>query len=130
MEEGDLPIGAGCRELLLEPLDLLRRRVGAVESEEADVGLRAERVVELPFHVEKLVEPLLARVVVAQRRVELHAGIQQRLVGQLELLLEVLRPFRSVKVVSHEHDEVVLESAVEYGHLPGHTSELQSPMYL
>src|ERR1035441_6705361 len=95
MEEGDLPIGAGCRELLLEPLDLLRRRVGAVESEEADVRLRAERVVELPFHVERLVESLLARVVVAQRRVELHAAIQQRLVGQLKLLVEVLRPLRA-----------------------------------
>src|ERR1035438_9630309 len=95
MEEDNLPIAAGCRELLLKPLDLLRRRVGAVESEEADIRLRAERVVELPFHVEQLVEPLLACVMVAQRRVELHAGIQQRLVAQLELLLEVLGPLRS-----------------------------------
>src|ERR1035437_674838 len=129
MEEDDLPIAAGCRELLVEPPDLLRLRVGAVESEEADVGLRAERVVELPFHVEQLVEPLLARVVVAQRRVELHAGIQRRLVGQLELLPEVLWPLRSVKVVSHCHDEVVLEPPVEY-RSEEHTSELQSRQYL
>src|ERR1035437_894038 len=119
MEEDDLPIAAGCRQLLVEPPELLRVRVGAVESEEADVGLRAERVVELPCHVEQLVDPLLARVVVAQRRVELHAGIQQRLVGQLELLPEVLWPLRSVKGVSHCHDEVVLEPPVEYGHLLG-----------
>src|SRR5665811_507637 len=119
MEENDLPIVVRCRKLFLEPPDLLRLGVGAVEGEEADFRLRAERVVELPFHVEQLVETLLARVVVAQRRVELHAGIQQRLVGDLELLLEVLRPLRSEKVVSNRHDEVVLEPPVERGHLFG-----------
>src|SRR5450755_1575777 len=119
MEEDDLPIAAGCRELLVDPLDLLRLRVGAVESEEADVRLRVEGVVELPFHVEQLVETLLARVVVAQRRVELHAGIQQRLVGDLELLLEVLRPLRSENIVSSRHDQVVFEPPVECGHLVG-----------
>ncbi len=39
-----------------------------------------ERVVALAVHVERLVEPLVRIVVVAERRVELHAGVEQRLV--------------------------------------------------
>ena len=56
---------------------------------------------------------------VAQRRVELDAGIQERLVGKLELLLEVLRALRSVQVVADQHDHAVLEPPVEFGHLLG-----------
>src|SRR5713226_1644537 len=75
MEENDLPIVVRCRKLFLEPPDLLRLGVGALEREETDVWLRAERVVELPSHGKQLVEALLARVVVAQRRVEFHGRL-------------------------------------------------------
>jgi hypothetical protein len=40
MEENDLPIVVRCLKLFLEPPDLLRLGVGAVEREEADVRLR------------------------------------------------------------------------------------------
>jgi hypothetical protein len=55
--------------------------------------------------------------VVAERRVELHARIEQRLVGRFELLAEVLRPFGAIQVVAGEHDGVVLEPRVDVHHL-------------
>src|SRR5437867_4387197 len=56
MEENDLPIVVRCHKLFLEPPDLLRLGVSVLEREEADVRLRAERVVELPSHGKQLVE--------------------------------------------------------------------------
>jgi hypothetical protein len=40
MEEDNLPIVVRMRQLFLEPLDLLRHRVSAIQREEADVRLR------------------------------------------------------------------------------------------
>src|SRR5450759_1482163 len=119
VEDDDLPIAARGLELLLEPIELLRCGVGGLEHEEADVRPRIEGVVEMPAHVEQLVETLFARVVVAQRRVELDAGIQERLVRKLELHVEVLRALRSDQVVPAQHDRVVLEPPVEFDHLLG-----------
>src|SRR5438128_1747269 len=119
MEIDDLPVAARRLQLLVEPLDLLRHRIGAFEHEEADVRLRREGVIELPLHIEQLVVALFARVVVAERRVELHTGIQERLVRQLELVLKILGALRSVQVVPHEHDELVLEPFTEFYHLLG-----------
>ena len=60
VEERDLPVLAERLQLLLEPRDLLRLGIGALEREEPDVLLRRlERVVELAVHVEQLVEALL-----------------------------------------------------------------------
>ena len=53
--------------------------------------------------MERLVVPLVRVIVVAERGVELHTGIEERLVRLLELLREILRPFRPVNVVA-EHD--------------------------
>ena len=119
MEVDDLPGAVRRLELLFEPLDLLRHRIGALEHEEADVRLRRESVIELPLHVEQLVVALFARVVVAERRVELHTGIQERLIGQLELVLKILGALRSVQVVPDEHDDLVLEPLAEFDHLFG-----------
>ena len=56
---------------------------------------------------------------VAERRVELHAAIEQRLVRNFEFLLEVLRALRPVQVVADQHHEVVLEALAEFDHLLG-----------
>ena len=119
VEEDNLPGAARGLQLVLEPLNLLRHRVRALEREKPHVRLRAEGVVQLAVHVEQLVVALLAGVVVAERRVELHALIEQRLVRQLELLLEVLRALRTVQVVADEHDHLVLEAVVQRHHLRG-----------
>ena len=99
MEERDLPIRSAGGELLVEPLQLLLVDVVAVDGEEADAALRLEAVVLLAVHVEVLVEALLGVVMVAERGVELDVGIQQRLVGKLELLPVVAGPFGAVEVV-------------------------------
>ena len=118
VEVRDFPGLGGALQLLGGPLDLLRLGIGAVERNEPDVLLRRlERVVELALHVEELVVALLTRVVVAERTVELHAGVEERLVRLFELLLEVLRPLTAVDVVPHENDELVLESLADGGHL-------------
>jgi hypothetical protein len=72
-----------------EPLNLFGIEIGAVEREEADTCLWAERVIEPSSHIQQLVEALLARVMVAKRRIEPHAGVQERLVRQFELLPEI-----------------------------------------
>src|SRR3982751_3573491 len=106
VEEDDLPLLVRSFQLVFDPFELVLVHVGAFQGEELDVLLRRlERVVELPVHVEVLVVALLARVVVAQAGVELHAVVEQRLVGRLELLDEVLRPIRAVDVVAHHHAE-------------------------
>jgi hypothetical protein len=47
--------------------------------------------------------------VVAQRRVEFHACLEQRLVRVLEFLLEVGGLLAAVDVVAHHHDNVEFE---------------------
>ena len=56
---------------------------------------------------------------VAERGVELDARIEERLVGDLELRLEVLRALRPDQVVADRHDRVVREPPVENDHLLG-----------
>ena len=84
VEVRDLPRLGGALQLLRGPFDLLRLGIGAVERNEPDVLLRRlERIVELALHVEELVVPLLTRIVIAERPVELHAGVEERLVRAL-----------------------------------------------
>ena len=59
---------------------------------------------------------LLARVVIAERGVELHAGVEQRLVRDLELVREVLRPLRAVDVVADGDDELEREALMHPRH--------------
>jgi hypothetical protein len=114
MKEGNLPFRVGLRQRLLQPVHLRRGHVGAVEREELGVAL-PERVVALSVHVERLVVPLRRIVVIAERRVELHAGLENRLVRLLELLHEVGRSLAAVHVVAHHDDEVVREARARLG---------------
>ena len=77
------------------------------------------RVVQLAVHVERLVVALLARVVIAERRVELHARVEKRLVRRLELPLEVLRSIRAIDVVARERHHLEGKGPVQHDHLIG-----------
>ena len=101
VEIGDLPVVARIVELTFQPLQLLRVEIRRLEREEPDALLRRlERVVGAAAHVERLVVALLARIVVAERGVELHAAVEQRLVGLLELVEEVFRAVPAIEVVA------------------------------
>ena len=106
VEEADLPVRARRPELLLQPRELRLVHVVAVQREEARAALgRLERVVALAAHVEPGVEALIRVVVVAERRVELDSGVEQRAVGLLELPAVVAWIVAPVDVVSqHEHE--------------------------
>src|SRR5688572_1570278 len=108
VEEGDLPVRSACRKLLLQPLNLLRIHVIAVERKEADTRRERwlERVVPLAVHVEQLVHTLIRIVVVAQGRVELDPGVEQRLVRPLELPGVVGGPLAAVQVVAEQNAEI------------------------
>ena len=113
MKEGNLPVGARVAQLAVEPRQLIARHVVAVEGEESDARrpepVLLERVEALPVHVERFVEHLVGVVVVAERRVEGNVRVADRLVRQLELADEVLRPFRPIHVVARHDDELVGE---------------------
>src|SRR5262245_57141935 len=118
MEEGDLPGFLGVLQLIRDPLNLFRLGVCAVQCDEPHILFGGfEGVVELTVHVEQFVEPLFPGVVIAERGIELHAGIEQRLIRRFKFLLEVLRPLRTVDVVSDEDDELVFEPGQHFGHL-------------
>ena len=127
MEDGDLPGGLRLPHLAVDPLELRTIEPFGVDHEEPDIVSRAgdprherrrlERVVALAAHVERRVERLVRKVVVADGRVELHAVVQQRLVGQLESIPVVLRRPAVVDVVAEHDDEVVGEHFVEGLHL-------------
>ena len=102
VEVRDLPLRVRPLELVAQPVNLGRRHVRAIQREELDV-LLAEVVIALPVHVEFLVEALRRIVVVAERGVELHAIIEQRLVRLLELVDVVDRPLAAIQVVA-QHD--------------------------
>src|SRR6476469_704995 len=109
MKVRDLPVRLRALQLLLKPGDLLGLQIRAFKREKSYTLLPRwlERVVLLAVHVEQLVVALFLRVVmVAKRGIELHAGIEQRLVRILELLLEILRPLRSVEIVADEGHQV------------------------
>src|SRR5678815_1452690 len=92
MKEHDLPSRAARRQLLVEPVELCLVDVIAVECEEPNPILRLETVEALAVHVERLVVPLHGGVVmVAERGVELYAGIQQWFIRNRKLLIEVAR---------------------------------------
>jgi hypothetical protein len=63
--------------------------------------------------------PLLARVVLAERRIERDAGGEEGFAGRLELLEEILRSLRAIDVAADEDDELEWESVAEGGHLLG-----------
>ena len=106
MEVTDLPVLLpGILQLLFQPIELFGVHVVAVENEETDTAF-LESVIVCSVHIKKLVEALVRIVVVAQRRVELDAGIQQQLVWYLELLFKIFGAAAAVDVVT-EHDHEV-----------------------
>ena len=54
---------------------------------------------------------------IAETGVELDTLVEERLVRRLELLGEILRPFGSVDVVAHHHDDRKLEPRIPGQHL-------------
>src|SRR3954453_1094317 len=119
VEEGNLPRLVRVLQLLLEPGHLRRIHVRAFEGEELHVLFRLDRVIQLPVHVEQLVVTLFAGVVIPERGVELHSGLEQWRVRHLELLLEILGPFRPVQVVADHRHQLVGEAVVYPLHLRG-----------
>src|SRR6187200_2763654 len=92
MKEHDLPARAARGQLLVEPVELCLVDVVTVQREEPDVILRLETIEALSVHVERLVVSLHRGVVmVAERGVELYAGIQQWFIRNRKLLIEVAR---------------------------------------
>ena len=119
VEERNHPVLAA-GQFLLQPFALLGRRVVGLEGDELHVLLRRlERVVRLATHVERRVTRLLARVVIAERGLELHAGVEQRLVRDVELAAEGFRPFAAVDVVADGDDEQGREDRLHVCHLRG-----------
>jgi len=120
MEKRDLPGIGGAFELLLDPLDLLRNRVAAFQREEPHIALRGlERVVTLRLHVEVALKALLDGIVIAERGIELHARVDQRLVRHFELVPEVLRALRPVDVVTEENRHLERKAGMQRCHLCG-----------
>ena len=129
MEERDLPVGARGRELLLQPVELRLVQVAGVEGEEAHAAFgqlrdpalgRPEGVVALATHVEERVETFGRVVVVAEDGMEHDPGVEERLVGRLELLRHLRRGVRPVDVVAEQDHEIERELVVERGHLLRH----------
>jgi hypothetical protein len=107
MKEHDLPSRAARCQLLVEPVELCLVDVVAVEREEPDAIPRSETIEALAVHIERLVVPLQGGVVmVAERGIELYAGIQQWFIRNRKLLIEVARPLAAVDVVAHHDDEI------------------------
>jgi len=115
MEVHDLPVRAARRQLLFDPLQLGAIHVIAVERKEPYAGPGPEGVVPLAVHVEQLEHALIRAVVIAERRVELDALVEDGLVGNLELLLEVARAFAAIHVVAHHQHELVREALIDVG---------------
>src|SRR5206468_3171706 len=89
------------------------------QGEECHVG-SCERVIPLAGHVERGVRSLRAVVVVSQACVKLNAGIEQKLVGQLESLDHRLLTPAAVQVVSQHDHEFKGEMAMAGRHHGGH----------
>src|SRR5688572_19657416 len=118
MEEHDLPVRTAGGELLVQPLELLLIDIVAVDCEETNSVLRLEAVVLLVVHIEQLVLNLPRIVVIAERGIELHAPVDQRLVRNRELLLVVLWLLRPVQVVPGHQDELERKLRTPVDHLP------------
>jgi hypothetical protein len=100
-----------------------------VSSEEAHAALgqlrypafgRPEGVVTLASHVEELVEALVRVVVIAEAGAEDHSGVEERLVGGLELARHLRGGVRPVDVVADHDHEIEGELVVDGGHLRRH----------
>src|SRR6476659_10093583 len=87
VKEGDLPVASRAVELFFEPGQLSLIHVIAVERKKADAGSRLDREVLLASHVEEFVGSLVRVIMIAERRIELHALSEQGLVWLFELLL-------------------------------------------
>ena len=129
VEERDLPVRARGRELLLQPVELGFVQVGGVEGEEAHAAFgqlrdpafgRPEGVVTLASHVEELVETLVRVVVVAEGGTEHDSGVEERLVGRLELVRHFRWRVGTDDVVSHHDHESERKLGVERDHLRRH----------
>src|SRR5436190_4318374 len=106
VEVSDFPSATRSLELALKPVQLLLVHVVAVEREKPYIFLRLKRVVVLAAHVEFLIGNLAGGIVmISERGIKLHAGVEQRLIRLLELLVEILRSFAAIEVVPHHHDE-------------------------
>ena len=57
---------------------------------------------------------------IAQRGIELDIGVQERLVGQLNFFLIILRPFSPIQVVPEHQNELEGIFLVEPRYLPSH----------
>src|ERR1039457_51882 len=103
MKITDLPVfRSRIRKFFLEPRQFLGIQVIGIENEEMDIAF-LEGIVLLPIHVKEFIETLIRIVMVTQSRVKLHACIQQRLIRDLELLLQLGRTPTSDNVVA-QHD--------------------------
>jgi hypothetical protein len=119
MEVADLPLFARVAQRRLDPFELFLVHQVAVEGDEADVGAGVG-VVALPAHVVEAVVHLLRAIVVADRGLELDAGVEQRRVRLLEFLDVVGGDLAAVHVVAEHDHEVEWERAVDLRHLLGH----------
>ena len=125
VEEGDVPRRLRQRQLFLEPGDLIGVEVVRIEHEESDrccaddrdPALFIERVVPVPAHVEERVVPLLPEIVITERGVELHACLEERLVGFFETHSVGLGRSVAVIVVAEKQDEVERELSETRNHL-------------
>src|SRR4029079_7718001 len=105
MEKTDLPVGSRVGKFFFEPVQLLGIEVIAVEREKVNVSF-LERIVGLAVHIEEFIETLIGVVMVPERSVKLDAGIHQRFIRDLELLLQIRRRLSAVDVVA-QHDRKI-----------------------
>src|SRR6185295_20306148 len=100
MEEANPPFPARTVERAVEPFDLLPiGRMVTVQCDEARVPL-IERVAIDVAHVERLEMNLQIAIVVAERRVELHAALEEWLVRNRKLVCVVV----VIQVVAEHED--------------------------
>src|SRR4051812_34036872 len=118
MKEADLPVGLGVLELPGDPIELLAVHIITVQRKEFRLA-DFEAVVTLSSHVERLVEALIRTVVIAKGSVELHAGIEKRLVRILEFGFEVGGRVAAIDVIAEHEDEVKGELIAVTQHMAG-----------
>jgi hypothetical protein len=71
----------------------------------------------MPAHVERRIVDRVELVVIAERRLESDACVEQGLVRHIELLQTVGRPLRAIEVVAHHRDQLEWELAMDGRHL-------------
>src|SRR5579885_1173432 len=118
MKIADLPGRLRSRKRLAHPLDLLRIHVIAVQRKELGIPF-PEAVVPLSAHVERLVKTFAGEIVIAERGVELHAGVQQSGIRILEFSFEIRGRLAAVEIVAEHDHEVEWKFFVASRHLIG-----------